>query len=284
MAEKRDHRQEVTDEIIRLIEAGTPPWRKTWDTGYLGLPVNAKSNKPYQGGNVLSLLCATVKRGYGDNRWMTYKQASESGYQVRKGEHSTHVEYWQFVPIVNSDGEAVGTDEKYRPLHKVYSVFNAQQIDGVPAIEPVEKTEFQKIETAEALLSLSGATIEHDGFDRAYYQPATDSIHLPEPVSFATPPEYYGTALHELTPWPGHTSRLNRNASCNKATKEYAFEELIAELASSFLTAETGIETDLGNSAAYLQSWLRNLKEDKHAIFKAAAAASKAADYILHPA
>jgi antirestriction protein ArdC len=283
MAEKRDHRQEVTDEIIRLIEAGTPPWRKGWDTGILGVPVNAASHKPYRGGNILTLMASELKHGYNDNRWMTYKQASESGYQVRKGEHSTRVEYWQMVTANATDDNgdsATVIDHKARPIHKVYSVFNAAQVDGIEPIERIELPEMERVLAVDEMVTRSGATITHDS-TKAYYNILGDDIHMPPTHAFEGVSEYYGTLLHEMTHWTGHASRLDRTMKGDKKTSAYAYEELVAELASAFLTAETGIDTDRENSAAYIASWLRGLKDDKNLIFKAASAASKASDYIL---
>jgi antirestriction protein ArdC len=283
--ERRDHRQEVTNDIVRLIEAGTTPWRRTWDAGYLGLPVNAATGKTYHGGNVLCLMAATAKRGYGDNRWMSYRQAQEAGGQVRKGEKATAIEFWQFSRLTGADGEALDViDEKARPLHRIYSVFNAAQIDGIEAPARPERPAFEQIAAAESIITTSGVTIKHDGFNRAFYAAASDSIHVPERAAFDDAPSYYGTVLHELTHWTGHDSRLSRNLSALIGNDQArAREELIAELASAFLTAETGIETDLGNSAAYIDSWLSILKTDKNALFQAASAASKAADYLLRP-
>jgi antirestriction protein ArdC len=293
---KRDHRREVTDAIIALLEKGTAPWQKPWTaTAPFEMPQNLTTAKPYRGGNAVYLMGMAAAKGYDDPRWMTYKQAQERGWQVRRGEPGTHIEFWQFADrsqqgtspeptAPEGDDQPKADLQGRRPLHRVYTVFNASQIDGVPPHTPRQRPEFQAVEAGERILANSGATIRHDQADRAFYNRASDSIHLPPKEAFKNASGYYGTALHELAHWSGHPSRLNRqtlNESYRFGDSNYAKEELRAELASVFLAAERGIPHDPERHAAYVGSWITALKDDKNEFFRAASDANKAADLLL---
>lgn len=282
----RDYRQEVTNDIIRLLEEGTAPWQKPWASGQSGrTPYNPTTNKPYRGGNVLALMISGMRRGYSDPRWMTYKQAADQGWQVHKGEKATRIEFWE-ATAGSEDEDADEDGRRPRLIHRVYSVFNAQQIDGIPqlAIEP--RTPFEVIEAGEHILTNSGAEIRHGG-DRAFYNRGGDYIQLPHREQFIDAPAYYATGCHELIHWSGHGTRLNRETltksrGSGAGDEHYAREELIAELGSMMLAAETGLPHDPSQHAAYVASWLEALKKDKNEIFRAASAASKATDFVLN--
>jgi antirestriction protein ArdC len=259
------------------------------------MPRNPITDRNYRGGNAIQLLATALQRGYGDPRWMTYKQASEHGCQVRKGEKGTQIEFWE-VKVANKkegspgdsprDGEERDGESKRdtRLIHRVYTVFNATQIDGVPEYQPKRPTLFQVVSSGERILENSGAKITHDQVDRAFYSRSSDSIHLPQKESFKAAAGYYGTALHELAHWTGHPSRLDRpslNASYRFGDTNYAKEELRAELASVFLAAERGIPHEPEQHAAYVGSWIKALQQDKNEIFRAAHDASAATDYLL---
>ena len=171
-----------------------------------------------------------------------------------------------------------------RLIHRIYTVFNARQIDGIPAHTPKEVKPFEAVEAGERILNSSGARISHDQADRAFYNRQSDSIHLPPKDTFKDSGAYYGTALHELAHWTGHPERLNRSTltdSYRFGDQNYAKEELRAELASVFIAAEKGIPHDPQSHAAYVGSWIQALKQDKHEIFRAAHDASKATDFLL---
>jgi len=296
----RDFRQEVTDNIIEMLERGVAPWQKPWEAGAgsLGIPFNPNSDRAYRGGNAIHLMAIGLERGYEDPRWMTYKQAFDNGWQVRRGEKGTQIEYWEVKsasdktepsrPDSAGDGSA-GTGnnaetEKSRFVHRVYTIFNAQQIDGIPPHVPRQRSTFETIQAGEQILSSSGANISHDQSDRAFYSRSEDSIHLPPKDAFKDVPGYYGTALHELAHWTGHPSRLDRSTlteSYRFGDTNYAKEELRAELASVFLAAHRGIPHDPEQHAAYVNSWIGALKRDKNEIFRAAHDASTATDFIL---
>ena len=277
----RDYRQELTDELVKLLESGTAPWQKPWKAD-LSMPMNPTTGKLYRGGNVLSLMIASMAKGYGDSRWMTYKQAAEKEWQVRKGEKGTQIEFWEARPGDKS-AEADDEERKGRLIHRVYTVFNAQQIDGIPTIAIEPRKPFEVIEAGEQILANSGATIKHGGHE-AFYQRKADYVQLPEKDTFHDAPAYYGTACHELAHWSGHPSRLNRDTltdSYRFGDQQYAREELVADLASTFMAAKRGIPHNPEHTAAYVQSWIKALKNDKNEIFRAASAASKACDYVL---
>jgi antirestriction protein ArdC len=295
---QRDFRQEVTDSIIQLLEKGVAPWQKPWEpgAGSLGIPFNPTSERAYRGGNAIHLIATGLRNGYEDPRWMTYKQAADQGWQVRKGEKGTQIEFWEKKQLDRDDetgnadaskgGELAGNGntDRSRFIHRVYTVFNAAQIDKIPPYAPAKRTEFEAVQAGELILTNSGARIAHDQADRAFYSRAKDSIHLPPKDTFKDIAGYYGTALHELAHWTGHPSRLNRptlNDSYRFGDLNYAKEELRAELASVFLAAERGIPHNPEQHAAYVGSWIKALKQDKNEIFRAAQDASSATDFLV---
>lgn len=293
----RDFRQEVTNNIVQLLERGAAPWQKPWEPGAssLGMPFNPTSDRAYRGGNAILLMATGLQRGYQDPRWMTYKQAADNGWQVRRGEKGTQIEFWEAkeasgqsrpsAPEGEGDSNSQNSRaEKSRFIHRVYTVFNAQQIDGVLPYNPKHHTRFEAVHAGEQILNNSDARIAHDQADRAFYSRSEDSIHLPPKDAFRDAAGYYGTALHELAHWTGHPSRLNRTTltdSYRFGDANYAKEELRAELASVFLAAQRGIPHNPEHHAAYVNSWIGALKRDKNEIFRAAHDASKAADFIL---
>jgi antirestriction protein ArdC len=275
----RDYRQEVTDQVIKLLESGTSPWQRPWEGGELGgTPYNPTTMKPYRGGNTLNLMIASMARGYTDPRFCTYKQALDNGWQVRKGEKATAIEFWDVKP---GDKEAETDDGKHsKMIHRVYSVFNAQQIDGIPPLHVEPRKPFEIIEAGEKVLKDSGADIRHGG-SKAYYSPRTDHIQMPPKECFVSEPKYYQTALHELTHWTGAKGRLDRDLSHPFGSPGYAKEEIRADLSSLFLSAELGIPYDPKDQASYIHNWIQVLKNDKNEVFRAASDASKACDYLL---
>jgi len=297
---RRDFRQEVTDRITQMLETGVAPWQNPWNPtdAALDMPMNPTTGKTYRGGNAIHLMATGLQRGYGDPRWMTYKQAAGLAWQVRKGEKGTQIEFWEAKagrdtrsrPVRDEDSEGHQPADEHddhrgnRLLHRVYTVFNAKQIEGVPEWTAKQQSAFEVVEAAEQILQNSGAIILHDQSDRAFYNRLADSIHLPAKNAFNDAPGYYGTALHELAHWSGHPSRLNRatlSESYRFGDISYAKEELRAELASVFLAAERGIPHDPEQHAAYVSSWISVLKQDKNEIFRAAHDASRAADFLF---
>lgn len=286
----RDFRQDLTNTIVGLIESGTAPWQKPWspdDAGQaLSLPFNATTGRAYRGANSVYLMARQMQMGSVDPRWCTYKQAQAQGWQVRKGEKGTTVEYWQFEreeERLREDGSTEKVNVRLSQPRVFYAtVFNAHQIDGIPPRQPsVAKNQWEVSEAAERVLSSCGVSIHHDQHDSAYYAPASDSIHLPPRASFARQEDYYEVALHEVGHSTGHSSRLNRNLTGGFGTPEYAREELRAQMCSLYLSAELGVPFNPERHAAYQASWVKALKEDKNEIFRAARDAELMADYVI---
>ena len=287
---KKPFHEIVAEKLIKQLEEGVAPWQRPWNPGESGafLPYNPLTDNRYKGINSLYLLAQERD----DQRWMTYKQASEAGAQVRKGEKGTGIQYWKFVdehikkdaagkPLVDSDGKPVKELVKLeRPRVFFATVFNAEQIDGLPPIQRKQQT-WYPIERAEGILATCGVAIHYNGGGRAFYRPLTDSIHLPDKGQFPNAENFYATALHELGHSTGHPDRLNRDLSHPFGSEGYAKEELRAEIASMILGDELGIGHDPSQHAAYVGSWIKALKDDPLEIFRAAADAEKIQHYVL---
>ena len=287
---KKPFHETVAEKLIEQLEQGTAPWQRPWNPDEAGgfLPYNPVTGNRYKGINTLHLL----SEDRNDNRWMTYKQAGELGGQVRKGEKGTGVQYWKFTdeqtkrddngnPVLDEEGNPVKVVVKLeRPRVFFATVFNAEQIDGLPPLEKKEVT-WDPIERAENILAASGADINHNGGSRAFYRPSTDSIHLPEKGQFPTAENYYATALTELGHWTGHEDRLNRDIAHPFGSEAYAKEELRAEIASMILGEELGIGHDPVQHAAYVGSWIKALRDDPMEIFRAASDAEKIQGFVL---
>ncbi|MGE0175229.1 MAG: ArdC family protein [Oligoflexales bacterium] len=284
---KRDLYQEITDKIVTSLEKGVSPWKCPWDQarygGHAGLPHNAKMNRCYSGINVPILWMTKEEKGYGSNGWLTYKQATEMGGNIKKGEKSTSVVYWNFTDVADpKDGDP--NNVKRIPFLKCFNVFNVEQCEGIEIQKPDIKTPeqaWEDIQRIEGIVQANNVDLrfEYKGV-RACYVPAFDCISMPRKERFKTSGDYYCTLFHEMTHWTGHHSRLERDFKGRFGDESYAFEELIAEMGSAFLFADLGLEGNVQHDS-YIASWLRVLKNDKKAIFKAATEASKAHQFIL---
>lgn len=274
----RDVYQEITDRIIDQLETGVAPWARPWnakDAG--GMPRNYTTGRAYRGVNVL-LLWAT---GYPDQRWLTFKQARDAGGHVRLKEKGTQVILFKPFAIREAGAGPDGGDkERTIPLIRSFTVFNVAQIDGLPAEVPAGPVaEPEPITYTLAADLMRQANVGHGG-NRAYYSPMADVIQMPERVAFESEAAYWGVALHELTHWSGHESRLDRLGKLSRfGTEAYAREELVAEMGAAFLCAQAGIGYATRH-ADYIASWLKVLKGDKKAIVQAASLAQAAADFI----
>ena len=284
---RKDVYTRVTDRIISDLEQGVRTWLKPWNAehaaGRISQPLR-HNGTPYRGINILLLWGEACAKGYAAPIWMTYKQAQELGGQVRKGEHGSLVVYAN--TITRTEKNDAGEDIEHEiPFMKGYTVFNIEQVDGLPAhyyAQPANPLPLaERIENADRFMTNTGATIHHGG-NQAYYAPARDAIQLPPFEAFKDKESYYATALHELTHWTKHEKRLDRDFGRQKfGDAGYAREELVAELGAAFLCAALGITPEIREDhAAYLGHWLKVLKEDKRAIFSAAAHAQRAADYL----
>lgn len=284
-----DIRQVITDKIIAMLEKGGFEARNRWTKAAQGgFPTNGKTGDRYNGVNVLILWDEAIERGYASNVWMTYKQAEGMGAQVRKGEKAVLCAYFEMVKRKAGEADQGSTEEGgkagFFPMCKPFWLFNVAQIDGLPeSMTAAAETakEFNAIEDAEKLIAASGAIISHGG-DRAFYSPSADQIRLPLREQFTSPEFYYATALHELTHWTGHESRLDRQFSKRFGDDAYAFEELVAELGAAFVAGHIGfVDMTIEDHADYVQTWLTVLKNDKTAIFTASKQACRAYDFIL---
>jgi antirestriction protein ArdC len=279
---------EVTRQVIAEMEQGRLPWVQPWDAAVCGcaMPANAVSGRRYSGINVLILWAAVIDGRYASQRWLTYRQAQAAGGNVRKGERGTTICYAdRFTPKDEAE-RARDEDREARQLAflKRFTVFNIDQCEGLPerftpelVSEPVSDAD--RIPEAHALIEASGADFRIGGGE-ACYSPTGDYVAVPPQLAFGSKINWYRTALHELGHWTGHRSRLDRDQSGGFGSAAYAREELVAEMASAFTCASMSIRPTVRH-ADYIGSWLTVLREDEKAIFRAASAASKAADYLL---
>ena len=273
MADKVDVYQVVTDQIIEALEKGVVAWQKPWTS--LGGPKNLQSKRPYRGMNAFLLALSPYKSPY----WTTFNACKKAGGTVKKGEKGTLVVFWRILTV---DDSTTKSGTKKIPLLRYYKVFNVEQCEGLKVPES-NLPEFDPIEEAQTIIDEmpDAPTIEHGG-DRAYYVPLTDDVQLPFPEVFDTPADYYATAYHELVHSTGHASRLGRVTDWSTfGSDPYAKEELVAEMGAAFLAGFAGIEPRYEANAAYLNSWINKLKQDKKLLIQAASQAQKAADYIL---
>ncbi len=287
----RDHYQEVTDRVVAALEAGTLPWRRPWAFGRRaavpGMPCNAISGRTYRGVNAVLLAMTQFAHASEDPRWLTYLQAAEHGCQVRRGERGTPVVFFKRLEIDGRDREndAEGMARRV-PMLRSFTVFHASQVDGLPEYQAPtpEAAPWRKPDALERIVAASGVPVRFGG-DRAAYSPVLDVIAMPPPVAFRTAEGFGATLLHELGHASGHESRLARDLSGRFGSRPYSYEELVAELISLMAGSVVGLSCDVENHASYLQSWLDVLREDRRAIFRAAAAAQKAVDWMLalHP-
>lgn len=262
----KDAYQIITDSILKSLESDSPAWVRPWSTS--SAPHNAVSHKNYNGINRLILGMSE----HTSTGWLTYKQAQDAGGQVRKGETGTTVILFKPIKITENN-ETI----KSIPLMRAFSVFNVDQIDNLELkIDVRPAVEFTSNEMADKLLSQ--ATIEHGG-DRACFIPSIDKINMPVKTDFKSTSDYYATALHELTHWSGHPSRLDRVKGNKFGDESYAFEELVAELGASFLCSDCSIDGKLQHEN-YIASWIRVLKSDKKAIFNASSQARKSCEFL----
>ena len=286
MPSTSDLYQSVTNQIIAALEAGTPPWICPWQrVDEDAAPANITTGKPYRGVNVLLLNMQLMGRGFARNRWLTFNQALSLGGLVRRGEHGTPIVFFKMHEVAadaqRATSEARG-EHRVVPMLRSFTVFNVDQVDHLPAAmqstEPTAQAWDSDV-VADSLLDSSGARIQHGG-SRAFYRPGDDVIQLPSAAAFESASDYYGVALHELTHWTAHPDRCNRQLSGRASIDAYAFEELIAEMGSAFLTNHCRLPGQLQH-ASYIASWLAALRNDKRLIFTAASQAQKAADFLL---
>lgn len=281
-----ENRKEVVSELIKSMEEGYVATRKLWDK--MGVrPQNPVSEVYYKGGNRFRLSMEAVKKEYKDPRWLTYNQAAENGWQVKKGEKGVLCEKWIFSKTVKEKDEKGIEMEKEveldKPIVNYFKVFNAEQIAGIPELEKLPLEKGQVLEIAEDMIATSMCPIKEVGQEQAYYSPSKDEIVLPLRESFKDHESFLSTALHEMIHSTGHESRLNRDNGNMFGSPEYAKEELVAELGSVFLQGDLGIKLEgehFQDHSNYLKSWIGALKEDYHELFRACIEAEKGSQFL----
>lgn len=289
-------REELARTFLAALDQGQLPWHKCWSTA---LPVNAVTGKTYRGINTLMLSWYSYQRGYTDTRWCTYNQAQEKGWQVRKGEKGTRVEYWACYDTkekkllswddVRQKLKANPDYEEYLQLRcRTYIVFNAEQIDGIP--EPAQRpvTDIGTLrDRRDTLIQNMGIGYSEHGI-RAYYSPGADTVTLPPEATFDDTYSYMATFLHECGHATGHPTRLNRDMSGGFGSGSYAREELRAEIASAFTAQTLGLQLSdeqlryqTEQHTAYIQNWAGILKDAPEELFRAIKDAEAISDYLI---
>lgn len=285
-ADRTDIYTRITDQIAVHLEAGVKPWTQPWQSpqGAVSRPLR-HNGEAYAGINVLTLWCSSMERGFSSPTWMTFKQALELGAAVRKGEKGSPVVFASSMNKTEADAVTGEEQERSIPFLKSYTVFNIEQIDGLPerfhTQAAIQTNPEQRIAEVEAFFAATGVVVRHGG-GRAFYAPGPDTIQMPEFETFRDAHGYYATLAHESTHWTSHKSRLDRSFDCQRFGDDgYAREELVAELGAAFLCADLEIALeDRADHAAYIGSWLKVLKNDKRAIFSAAAHAQRAVNFL----
>ena len=266
---------EITNRMIAQLENGIIPWQKPWIAS--GQAISRATGKPY------SLLNQMLLGRGGE--YVTFKQCQQEGGRVKKGAKAQMIVFWKWIETEDKETH----EKKEVPFLRYYNVFHINQCEGLHAKHALPLNEnIQPDERAEEIISdytrRSGVTLHHQEGDRAYYQPSSDTVTIPTLTQFSEIAEYYSTAFHELTHSTGHESRLDRlSKTAYFGSEAYSKEELIAEIGAAALVNHVGLETpsSFRNNAAYVQSWLKALKDDKRLIVSAAGKAEKAVNLIL---
>lgn len=266
----------ITERIIELLEQGTVPWHKPWKAK-TAWPRNLVTKKPYRGVNVFLLLSMSYESPF----WLTFNQAQEHGGSIRKGEKACPVVFWKRLEI---EDEQTGVEQRI-PLLRIYHVFNTAQCEGLKALPATDDLVVSVTKPAEIVAHMPHPPVIKHGMVRAFYSPSGDEVGMPNRERFESEAGYFAALFHELVHSTGHKSRLHRATLVENTgfgSDPYSREELIAELGSAFLCGYADIvERTIDNSAAYLEGWLKQLKNDRTLVVQAAAQAQKAADYII---
>jgi antirestriction protein ArdC len=286
---KTDVYRKITDQIVAQLEKGVRPWLKPWNAdhaaGRITRPLRFNGT-PYNGINVLMLWSEATDKGFASPYWMTFRQAVALNAHVRKGEQGSHVIYADKIMRAETDAATGEESELAIPFLKAYTVFNAEQIDGLPEhfyAKPAPRTEtVARIAHAESFFARTQSDIRHGG-TMAYYNISKDFVQMPPFECFRDAESYYATLAHETTHWTRHPSRLNREFGRKRFGDEgYAMEELVAELGACFVCADLDLTPGhYEDHASYIASWIKVLKNDKRAIFAASSHAQRAADYLF---
>lgn len=282
--------KQLAEQFLHLLEEKNLEWKKEWN-GLPSRPYNPISKTVYNGSNYFSLLLTSMQKGYQDNRWCTFAQIKEQGWKLKPGKgQSGRIEYW--YPYDREQKKAISWQEfreaggqindRYQLFSRVYFVYNGDMIVGIPKLE-VTQNKIQQVELVDTISGSMGVSISYHESDQAFYRPVEDQIYLPYRQQFHSEYAYASTALHELSHATGSEHRLNRKQGGEFGTEPYAYEELVAEISSCFLSSELPMgqtEEHLQNHKAYVQSWIQGIKEQPDALFRAVKDAEQAAVYL----
>lgn len=287
----KDFREAIAKEFIASLQEETKEWHKTWRSG-IYRPQNINGSN-YKGINYLYLSILCAEKGWEDPRFATFNQIQKNGWHLQKGAKGNQVEYWfpydkkQKKTISWEDYKNLSVQDRLNVqiIPKYYYVFNAKDIEGIPPLPEVEKNEISPDIIISKLSKNMDVEIYNDGGNKAYYSPLQDNIHLPDPGLFEDDYAYNSTALHELAHASGAQHRLGRDMSGGFGSSEYAYEELVAEISSSFMAQHLErCEFQMDNHKAYIQSWIQMIEEDKNVLIKAIKDAEKCANYLEYHA
>jgi len=272
----------VNEKISGLLDKGIIPWKQPWNnTINNSFPVNTISKKEYNGINSFMLSAMQIAEGFQSNKWLSFKQIQQLKGTLKKGSKGTPVIFWNWI-------ESKEDEKKKIPFLKYYTVFNLSQTDIKDEdIKDIPRIEFNPIEACEQIVNNynNKPIINNISSNRACYNQLFDTVTMPEPTQFQSNEKYYSTLFHELVHSTGHKSRLDRfteQKNHNFGSSDYGKEELIAEMGNSYLCTIAQIDNTLEDNAAYIQSWLRAIKQDRKLLVMAAAKAQKAVNYILN--
>lgn len=298
MSKLNKMREQIANEFMAALQQDKIPWHQDWHN--VGTPHNAVTGRGYHGLNFFWLSCVAMQKNYSDPRWCTFHQANEKGWKVNKGEKGTRVEFWSMydtekkrklsVSEVERLRDSLSIDEfqdRVKPISSVFTVFNAEQIDGIPELPKQERTEFSISELIAARDTLlENMRLElREGGNRAYYSPKHDYVQMPNIEQFDSAYGYISVFLHESAHASGAAHRLNRDLTGSFGSESYAKEELRAEIASAFTSSVTGIRYEqsptMENHTAYIQSWIKVLKNNPNELFRAIKDATKISDYLI---
>lgn len=298
---KDEYRAELAETFAHILEEQGLNWKKEWHGQGINAPYNAVTKAHYRGINAFWLSLVSMAQGYTDPRWVTMVQIMDNdgkyhpkeSWHLKKGSKAAYVEYW--YPYDLKEKKAVTwkqyqdalkdgrTEAEFKLSSRYYAVFNAENVEGMP---PLEVKQGQPVPIDQLVQTLSqnmGVPVFTDGGDRAYYSPGKDEIHLPKPEFFFSEYAFNSTALHELAHSTGHASRLNRDLSGGFGSQAYAYEELVAEMCSAFMSADlaaTATPEHIENHKAYVQSWIKAIREKPETLVKAIKDAQEAAVYM----
>lgn len=286
----KEFREQIANEFIKCLEENQLDWKKGWNSLKVE-PCNAATGAKYKGVNKFKILMLCAMGEVKDPRFATFMQIRDKGWHLKKGAKGMNVEYWipynvkektyltwkEYNLLPDADKDKIAIYAKY------YNVFNAKDIEGIPPLELPKKNDIHPSEIISKISKNMNIEILNDGGNKAFYRPKEDKVHLPEAGYFKSDYEYNATALHELSHATGAAHRLNRNFLNSFGSPEYAYEELVAEISSVFMSknlSECVNGFTMDNHKAYIQSWISQIKEKPETLISAIKEANKAADYL----